>query len=38
VIRLSTTGTSAATAIAKSASGMVEAMPDYRRPGNSSGY
>ncbi|XP_060862916.1 scoloptoxin SSD14-like [Metopolophium dirhodum] len=38
VIRLSSTGTSAATAIAKSASGMIEAMPDFRRPGNSSGY
>lgn len=29
---------SAATAIAKSPSGMIEAMPDFRRPGNSSGY
>ncbi|XP_022163024.1 gamma-glutamyltranspeptidase 1-like [Myzus persicae] len=38
VIRLTTTASSAATAIAKSASGMIEAMPDYRRPGNSSGY
>jgi len=29
---------SAATAIAKSSSGMIETMPDWRRPGNSSGY
>lgn len=29
---------SAATAISKSPSGMIETMPDFRRPGNSSGY
>ncbi|CAH1711156.1 unnamed protein product [Aphis gossypii] len=29
---------SAATAIGKSASGMIVAMPDFRRPGNSCGY
>jgi len=29
---------SAVTAIAKSPSGMIETMPDFRRPGNSSGY
>jgi len=31
-------GGSAASAIAKSSSGMIEAMPDFRRRGNSSGY
>jgi len=29
---------SVATAIGKSASGMIVAMPDFRRPGNSWGY
>ncbi|XP_025191906.1 glutathione hydrolase 1 proenzyme-like [Melanaphis sacchari] len=38
VIRLPNIRYSAATAIAKSISGMIEAMPDFRRPGNSSGY
>ncbi|CAI6343242.1 unnamed protein product [Macrosiphum euphorbiae] len=37
VIRLEN-GASAVTAIAKTSSGMFEAMPDFRRPGNSSGY
>ncbi|XP_027844972.1 scoloptoxin SSD14-like isoform X3 [Aphis gossypii] len=31
-------GASAVTAIAKTSSGMLEVMPDFRRPGNSSGY
>jgi len=31
-------GGSAASAIARSPSGMIEAMPDFRRKGNSSGY
>ncbi|XP_025200825.1 glutathione hydrolase 1 proenzyme-like isoform X1 [Melanaphis sacchari] len=38
VKRLKNTIGSAATAIAKSPSGMIETMPDFRRPGNSSGY
>ncbi|CAI6348282.1 unnamed protein product [Macrosiphum euphorbiae] len=38
VSRLKNTIGSAATAIAKSPSGMIETMPDFRRPGNSSGY
>jgi len=38
VRRLKNTIGSAATAIAKSPSGMIETMPDFRRPGNSSGY
>ncbi|XP_022182527.1 gamma-glutamyltranspeptidase 1-like isoform X2 [Myzus persicae] len=38
VTRLQNTIGSAATAIAKSPSGMIETMPDFRRPGNSSGY
>ncbi|XP_027844957.2 scoloptoxin SSD14-like isoform X2 [Aphis gossypii] len=38
VSRLKNTIGSAATAIAKSSSGMIETMPDWRRPGNSSGY
>jgi len=37
VVRLEN-GASAVTAIAKTSSGMFEAMPDFRRPGNSSGY
>jgi len=36
VVRLDN-GASAVTAIAKTSSGMFEAMPDFRRPGNSSG-
>jgi len=31
-------GGSAASAIARTPSGMIEAMPDFRRKGNSSGY
>ncbi|XP_060841452.1 scoloptoxin SSD14-like [Rhopalosiphum padi] len=38
VTRLPNTGFSAATAISKSIFGTIEAMPDFRRPGNSSGY
>ncbi|XP_025415855.1 glutathione hydrolase 1 proenzyme-like isoform X2 [Sipha flava] len=38
VERLKNTIGSAATAIGKSLSGTIEAMPDFRRPGNSSGY
>ncbi|XP_025200748.1 glutathione hydrolase 1 proenzyme-like isoform X1 [Melanaphis sacchari] len=37
VVRLKN-GASAVTAIAKISSGMFEAMPDFRRPGNSSGF
>jgi len=37
VIRLNN-AVSAATAIEKSASGMIVAMPDFRRPGKSCGY
>jgi len=38
VIRLSGLGGSAVSAISRSPSGMIEAMPDFRRKGNSSGY
>jgi len=36
--RIDYTGGSAATAISKSPTGMVEVMTDFRRPGNISGY
>ncbi|KAE9545643.1 hypothetical protein AGLY_001186 [Aphis glycines] len=38
VTRLPNNRFSASTAIAKTISGMIEVMPDYRRPGNCSGY
>ncbi|VVC34645.1 Hypothetical protein CINCED_3A012630 [Cinara cedri] len=38
VSRLKNTIGSAVTAISRAKSGMIEAMPDFRRPGNSSGY
>jgi len=38
VTRLPNNGFSASSAIAKTISGMIEVMPDFRRPGNYSGY
>lgn len=38
VTRINFTQGSAASAISRSATGMIEAMSDFRRPGNTSGY